>query len=143
MHFTVMLITVCTVFLVCIIPGAVHSIISHTWTEYSRRGKTKNLFLSIHIVTYLLEIINSSVNFVIYMVMCSKFNRTVRAMVSCKNSAPTSDSSGNSQSKDASPLVGDDRIVRTFSNGSTKVSILERRRNKRGTSVGSNRQEIL
>ena len=132
-HFTVMLVTVCFVFLVCIVPGAIHSLISHTWKDYNPWGKAKNLFMLVFLVTYLLEIINSSVNFVIYMVMSKKFNKTFRTMVSCTKQTLIYGSSMNSQSRDISPLVESKRYGRNYSSHETRIYSPDRKFSPKGS----------
>ncbi|GFR85364.1 FMRFamide receptor-like [Elysia marginata] len=81
---TVMLLVVSLVSLVCILPGAVHSIMSQAWApDYSPRGVQNNLFIIMSTLTYFLETVNSSVNFIIYMAFSAKFKSTYRAMFCC------------------------------------------------------------
>ena len=80
---TIMLLTVSFIFLICILPGALNSIASHIWPNYSRLGKKKNLFTFVAAFTFLLETINSSVNFIIYMAMSRKFRLLYKEIFCC------------------------------------------------------------
>ena len=80
---TIMLLTVSGIFLVCILPGALSSIASQIKTDYSRLGHQRNLYFCISNVTYFLETVNSSVNFIIYKAFSRKFCRTYRQIFCC------------------------------------------------------------
>lgn len=80
---TVMLLMVSLVFLVCILPGAVHSIMDKVFKQYSRYGQQSNMYDLVRNVTYFLETVNSSVNFVIYMAFSTKFCRTYKQIFCC------------------------------------------------------------
>ena len=80
---TAMLVTVSMVFLVCILPGAVNSIATHVASSYSPVGKKRNLYMLISTITFLLETINSSVNFIIYMAMSKRFRLLYKEMFCC------------------------------------------------------------
>lgn len=80
---TIMLLTVSFVFLVCILPGAVNSLVTHFVGTYNRLGKLRNLYMVISTVTYLLETINSSVNFIIYMAFSRKFRLLYKETFCC------------------------------------------------------------
>lgn len=81
-HITIMLLTVSFVFFICILPGALNSIGTHIWEEYSRKGHARHLYITLMSITYLLETINSSVNFIIYMA-CSKTFRSLYKNIFC------------------------------------------------------------
>lgn len=81
---TIMLLTVSGVFLVCTLPGALNTIVSRSMQEYSRLGRDSNLYFTISSVTYFLETLNSSVNFIIYMVFSTKFFRTYQEIFCCR-----------------------------------------------------------
>ena len=81
-HITIMLLTVSFVFFICILPGAINSIGTHIWKEYSRKGRARHLYITLMSLTYLLETINSSVNFIIYMA-CSKTFRSLYKNIFC------------------------------------------------------------
>ncbi|RUS70154.1 hypothetical protein EGW08_022086, partial [Elysia chlorotica] len=84
---TLMLLAVSLVSLVCILPGAIHSIMAQAWApDYSPRGAQSNLFVIMSTLSYWLETINSSVNFIIYMAFCSKFKTTYHKMFCCGKS---------------------------------------------------------
>ncbi|CAG5127590.1 unnamed protein product [Candidula unifasciata] len=86
---TLMLLMVSLVFIVCILPGAVHSIIDQIYKQYSRFGQQSNLYDVVRNVTYFLETVNSSVNFVIYMAFSTKFCRTYKQIFCCVENAKT------------------------------------------------------
>ena len=75
-HITIMLLTVSFVFFILILPGALNSIATHVWKDYSRKGRQRQLYKTLFSITYLFETINSSVNFIIYMA-CSKTFRSL------------------------------------------------------------------
>ena len=81
-HITIMLLIVTFVFFFCILPGAINSIVTHVWKDYSRKGKARNLYRTLSSITYLFETINSSVNFIIYMA-CSKTFRSLYKNIFC------------------------------------------------------------
>ena len=81
-HITIMLLTVSFVFFICILPGAINSIVTHVWKDYSRKGRARHLYKTLFSITYLLETINSSVNFIIYMA-CSKTFRSLYKNIFC------------------------------------------------------------
>lgn len=70
---TIMLLVVSLTFLICILPGAINSLLQTIWKEYSRFGRSKNLQQCFSYVTFFLEVLNSSVNFIIYMALSSRF----------------------------------------------------------------------
>nr|KAI8729527.1 putative G-protein coupled receptor [Biomphalaria glabrata] len=80
---TLMLLMVSLVFLVCILPGAIHSIVNQMYKQYSRQGSQSNIYDVMGSVTYFLETVNSSVNFVIYMAFSTKFCRTYKQIFCC------------------------------------------------------------
>ncbi|XP_045176872.2 galanin-like G-protein coupled receptor npr-9 [Mercenaria mercenaria] len=82
-HITIMLLIVSFVFLICILPGALNSLATHIWCSYNRLGKFRNLYMLISTVTFLLETINSSVNFIIYMVFSRKFKILYKETFCC------------------------------------------------------------
>ncbi|GFO09451.1 FMRFamide receptor [Plakobranchus ocellatus] len=101
-HITLMLLVVSLVSLVCLLPGAVHSIMAHAWApHYSRTGGQSNLYDIIGNVSYFLETINSSVNFIIYMAFSANFKHTYRRMFCCWQgayNAPLGASRGSARS---------------------------------------------
>ncbi|KAK3102237.1 hypothetical protein FSP39_009823 [Pinctada imbricata] len=123
-HFTVMLVTVCIVFIICLVPGAVHSLISHIWKDYNRFGKARNLFQLVSRITFFCETINSSVNFVIYMVMSQKFKRTYKDIFTCNKRILSYGSSLVSHSKDISPLMENKRQWRNSPTNDAKTSLI-------------------
>ncbi|XP_041366160.1 probable G-protein coupled receptor B0563.6 [Gigantopelta aegis] len=80
---TVMLLIVTFVFVLCILPGAINITCSQIWQEYSRLGRNRNLYLCISNVTYFLETVNSSINFIIYMAFSAKFCKTYKEIFCC------------------------------------------------------------
>ena len=101
-HLTVMLLTITFLFVFCILPGAVSSVVSHLWTDYSRLGAAKNLFECVSNVTYFLETLNSSINFVIYMALSKRFCVTYKKIFCCgqKNRYLSNGSYNSSYNKD-------------------------------------------
>ncbi|XP_005104770.1 uncharacterized protein LOC101848059 [Aplysia californica] len=81
---TLMLLMVSLVFLVCILPGAVHSIVNQADKEYARFGAQSNIHDVFGNVTYFLETVNSSMNFFIYMAFSRKFCRTYKQIFCCR-----------------------------------------------------------
>nr|KAG5702897.1 hypothetical protein BaRGS_034670 [Batillaria attramentaria] len=82
---TKMLVAVSGVFLVCTLPGAVNTIASRSIPDYCRLCPKSNLYQAISTVTFFLETLNSSVNFVIYMVFSRNFKRTYQEMFCCQS----------------------------------------------------------
>lgn len=83
-HITIMLITVSFVFVTCILPGAIHSIATHIWPkQYNAFGRRKNMYICISTITFLLETINSSINFFIYIVCYRKFRQCYKEKFCC------------------------------------------------------------
>jgi len=83
-HITIMLIIVSFVFVTCILPGALHSIATHIWPRvYTPYGGMKNLYICISTATFLLETINSSMNFLIYIVCYRKFRQCYKEKFCC------------------------------------------------------------
>lgn len=80
---TLMLLMVSLVFLICILPGAIHSIMDQVYKQYSSSGYQSNIYDIVRNVTYFLETVNSSVNFVIYMAFSTKFCRTYKQIFCC------------------------------------------------------------
>ncbi|CAL1530430.1 unnamed protein product, partial [Lymnaea stagnalis] len=80
---TLMLLMVSLVFLICILPGAIHSIVNQIYKQYSRFGSQSNIYDVFGNITYFLETVNSSVNFVIYMAFSTKFCRTYKQIFCC------------------------------------------------------------
>lgn len=70
---TIMLLVVSFTFLICILPGAINSLFQTTFKGYSRLGKSRNFQQSFSYVTFLLEAINSALNFLIYMALSARF----------------------------------------------------------------------
>lgn len=93
---TLMLLMVSLVFIVCILPGAVHSIIDQIYKQYSRFGQQSNMYDVVRNVTYFLETVNSSVNFVIYMAFSTKFCRTYKQIFCCVEASKTPHNSARS-----------------------------------------------
>lgn len=83
---TLMLLTVSGVFLLCTLPGAINTIVSRSVHSYSKLGQQKNLYQAVSTVTYFLETLNSSVNFIIYMAFSTKFCRTYQEIFCCRPS---------------------------------------------------------
>ena len=96
---TLMLLAVSLVCLVCIMPGAVHSIMAQAWApHYSRRGEQSNLYDIIRNLSYCLETVNSSVNFIIYIAFSAKFKATYKNMFCCRDIAGGAPSRGSARS---------------------------------------------
>lgn len=70
---TTMLLVVSFTFLICILPGAINSLLQTTWKGYSRLGRSKNFQQFLSYITFFLEVLNSAINFIIYMAMSAKF----------------------------------------------------------------------
>ena len=70
---TIMLLVVSFTFVLGILPGAVNSLLQMAWPGYSRVGKSRNFQQSFSYITFLLEAINSALNFLIYMALSARF----------------------------------------------------------------------
>ncbi|XP_033753504.1 allatostatin-A receptor-like [Pecten maximus] len=99
-HITIMLMIVTFLFAFCILPGAINSTASHIWREYSKFGKARNLKECISYITYFLETLNSSVNFLIYMALSKKFCVTYKETFCCQKPQNRSISWGSYHSKE-------------------------------------------
>ena len=120
---TLMLLAVSLVSLVCIMPGAIHSIMMHAWEPaYSKLGAQSNLYVIMGNVSYWLETVNSSVNFIIYMAFSAKFKTTYQRMFCCRG--------------EDSGYRGSARSVVHFTNRAPHKSVLGERR-RAGTWLGS------
>ncbi|XP_063399503.1 probable G-protein coupled receptor B0563.6 [Mytilus trossulus] len=70
---TIMLLVVTFTFIICILPGAINSLLQLAWKGYSRLGKSRNFQQLLSYITFLLEATNSALNFVIYMALSARF----------------------------------------------------------------------
>ena len=77
---TRMLLSVALVFLVCLLPGDIVLLISGINAKFSFFGTYHNFFLVISDLSLMFEIINSSVNFIIYMVLNKLFFETYNSL---------------------------------------------------------------
>ena len=77
---TRMLLSVALIFLVCLLPGDAVLLISGINTKFSFFGTYHNFFLVISDLSLLFEIINSSINFIIYMVLNKLFYETYKSL---------------------------------------------------------------
>ena len=73
---TRMLLTVAIIFLICLLPGDAVLLISGINAKFSFFGTYHNFFLAISDLSLLFEIMNSSINFIIYMVLNRLFFET-------------------------------------------------------------------
>lgn len=80
---TRMLLAVTFVFVFCILPGALSSIVTHIWPRFSRFGDLRNLYQCMLYVTFFLETANSAINFLIYMALSKKFCMTYKEIFWC------------------------------------------------------------
>lgn len=83
---TFMLVTVSLLFVLCTLPGAIQSILSHYLEGYTMTGQHQYVFRCLSYVIYSFETFNSSVNFFIYMVMSKTFSKTYKEMFCCMKS---------------------------------------------------------
>lgn len=77
---TRMLLSVALIFLVCLLPGDFVLLISGINSKFSFFGTYHNFFLVISDLSLLFEIINSSINFIIYMVLNKLFFETYQSL---------------------------------------------------------------
>ncbi|XP_021349447.1 probable G-protein coupled receptor B0563.6 [Mizuhopecten yessoensis] len=117
-HITIMLMIVTFLFAACILPGALNSTATHIWTEYSKFGKARNLKECVSYITYFLETLNSSVNFLIYMALSKKFCVTYKETFCCKKTQKRSISWASYHSKERTMENRHQRNV-TIASGST------------------------
>lgn len=80
---TLMLVTVSLLFVLCTLPGAIQSVLSHYLEGYTMTGQHRYVFQCFSYIIYSLETFSSSVNFLIYMVMSKKFSKTYKEMFCC------------------------------------------------------------
>ena len=108
---TRMLLSVALVFLVCLLPGDIVLLISGINTKFSFFGTYHNFFLVISDVSLLFEIINSSINFIIYMLLNKLFYGTCKSLFSkcCKgrNILPKKSATTTKSSETKSTLTGE------------------------------------
>ncbi|XP_060082205.1 FMRFamide receptor-like [Ylistrum balloti] len=127
-HITIMLMIVTFLFAACILPGALNSTASHIWTEYSKFGKARNLKECISYITYFLETLNSSVNFLIYMALSKKFCVTYKEMFCCKKRQNHSMSWGSYHSKERTMENRNQRKATIMSgNSDSRYFVIENR----------------
>lgn len=103
---TLMLLMVSLIFLICILPGAIHSIVNQFYTEYNRKASQSNIYNIFGNVTYFLETVNSSVNFVIYMAFSAKFCRTYKQIFCCTQQINTRGSARSVIRFSSRPQIG-------------------------------------
>lgn len=77
---TRMLLAVALIFLICLLPGDIVLLISGINTKFSFFGTYHNFFLVISDLSLLFEIVNSSINFIIYMVLNKLFFETYKSL---------------------------------------------------------------
>ena len=80
---TVMLVTVAIIFVVALLPGDAFLITGLVVDGFEIYGKYNNLFVVLSNVALTFEIINSSINFVIYMVLNKTFSEIYRRLFCC------------------------------------------------------------
>ncbi|KAL8569055.1 hypothetical protein ACOMHN_020498 [Nucella lapillus] len=81
---TRMLVTVCCVYVVCMIPNVTRSLLVFSQLHgFSQSGYLCNAFKIILAFTHTLEALNSSVNFCIYMKQSSRYRSTFRQLCNC------------------------------------------------------------
>ncbi|CAL1541357.1 unnamed protein product, partial [Lymnaea stagnalis] len=79
-----MVLTVSVVFIACFFPITVVFIGTMVFPQFGTGGRYANLFYVVASCAYFLEIINSSVNFLIYLKMSSRFRHTYRKLLHCR-----------------------------------------------------------
>ncbi|XP_069132406.1 probable G-protein coupled receptor B0563.6 [Argopecten irradians] len=126
-HITVMLMIVTFLFAICILPGAINSTASHIWTEYSKFGKARNLKECISYITYFLETLNSSVNFLIYMALSKKFCVTYKETFCCQKPQNRSVSWGSYHSKERTIETRNPRKVLMSGSTDSRYFVVENR----------------
>lgn len=80
---TLMLVTISLLFVLCTLPGAIQSILSHYMDGYTMNGQYRHVYQCVSYIIYFLETLSSSVNFLIYMVMSKKFSKTYKELFCC------------------------------------------------------------
>ena len=108
---TRMLLTVAIIFLICLLPGDAVLLIAGINTKFSFFGTYHNFFLAISDLSLLFEIINSSINFIIYMVLNKLFFETYKSLFfGClKGRFGTSEQSSTNVSKSRSTKITSDK----------------------------------
>ncbi|XP_046378260.1 proteinase-activated receptor 2-like [Haliotis rufescens] len=81
---TKMLVAISCLYVLCLTPGNILMIVRHVITDIHVGRKNHNLAIVLTAANVFTEIINSSFNFVIYMLMSQKFLTTAKKMFGCE-----------------------------------------------------------
>ncbi|KAL3868859.1 hypothetical protein ACJMK2_041616 [Sinanodonta woodiana] len=83
---TIVLVTVVTSFIICLLPGNIHVAVTMAVDGYNLYGKFQNLYIAMGNISLLLEVVNSSVIFFIYMTTSKQFIKTFK-LIFCRCTA--------------------------------------------------------
>ncbi|XP_064601404.1 probable G-protein coupled receptor frpr-1 [Liolophura sinensis] len=73
---TTLLLCVSFIFLICTIPGTCVLIVTKYNTDFGLTGRERHLFDVLLTISFILVALNSSVNFIVYMICSSRFRKT-------------------------------------------------------------------
>jgi hypothetical protein len=82
---TRMLTVVCVIFTVCVLPFVIAALFRLVVPEYRPEGRYSNLMFATTAITHLFLSINSSINFLVYYNMSTRYKATLHAMLGCRS----------------------------------------------------------
>lgn len=79
-----MLVVVCVIYTVCTLPSVMHSFFRLSFPEFQPDAKYENSMFATAALMHLFLSVNSSVNFVVYYNMSTRFKETLKEMMKRK-----------------------------------------------------------
>ena len=79
-----MLVVVCVIYTVCTLPSVMHSFFRLSFPEFQLHAKYENSMFATAALMHLFLSVNSSVNFVVYYNMSTRFKETLKEMMKRK-----------------------------------------------------------
>jgi len=116
------LLIISTVFFICLMPTAIHIIITSIDTEYIHPNYRDNLLVMLAYFAMLLDVFNSAVNCIIYVASSSLYRGRFKAFICCKEHQPK----GNNHRATMNAVVSSPPIGRSGSGENNFMGIQDR-----------------
>nr|KAG5710998.1 hypothetical protein BaRGS_013732 [Batillaria attramentaria] len=86
-----MLVTVSCIYITCAAPTVALAFARFLVTGFSTNGRYRNIFFASHAIKALIMMLNSSVNFFVYVTQSSRFRKELLNLCRCHKTAKTTD----------------------------------------------------
>ena len=105
---TKMLLSICVIFIICMLPETTGALVSYFLPEFGLKGCYQNTFSIFFIVVSVASCFNSSANFLAYASLSAKFRTTLRQILHCPSILGTAEDTSNRRASttSASHLTG-------------------------------------